>query len=384
MAKPNEMTTSPAGREAGRFREGFRSKAYQCTAGRWTFGFGSCFHYRNGFREAVKEYDTIDRAESAELFDLLWNEHEVGVGLAITADLTQPQFDTLADMCYNLGRDVLLGGWETDPATGGKRRKGTGIQRAVNSGAIERVESELMRWIYSGGRRDDGLYSRCASRVLQWNSLPFKEVCYGPGAADLLVLNPDNSIKSAVPIQIIKARARAFQSAGPIAAPAESVRVPATPPAPSNPAPVASKPDEKRDTPAAATPAPAAKQKPPVPKALKEYSAKTVDINHVPLPNVKPENGAKPFYESERFWGMFWVASGNILQQLIRRGALVGLAPSWVLLLATDAAKDPTAIAVVSTLTVAAVGALGASIVMVRAGITKKRKGDATATQTLY
>jgi hypothetical protein len=99
---------------------------------------------------------------------------------------------------------------------------------------------------------------------------------------------------------------------------------------------------------------------------------------------VKPENGAKPFYESERFWGMFWVASGNILQQLIARGALIGLAPSWVLLLATDAAKDPTAIAVVSTLTVSAVGALGASIVMVRSGIAKKRKGDATATQTLY
>ena len=392
MPKPSVMTTSEAGLEAGMFREHYgpmgakgkeRGYSYQCSANVWTFGYGSTFYWdADGKVVKVKKGDWISEPDARALFIRQWRQHEKGVAMAITADLTQNQFDTLADMCFNLGTEVLLGQWKVD-GDGKAYRAGTGIQRAVNSGAAEQIEPELMRWIRSGGLRNVGLYARCASRVCQWNGLPFKEACY---SEPLLVLNSDNTVRSAVSTVTIKARARAFQSANALAAAPEKAIVPAQPAPPTKPAVPKEAETAKPapETPSPAAPDPAKDNPAETPKvAPKPLSAKTIALSDLPNPNIKAENGSKPMLQTERFWGMFWVAAGNLIQQMVGRGALVGLVPSWSLYLATDISKDPVALGILTTLSVSAVTLLIAAPAMIRQGLKKYRRGQETATQVM-
>jgi len=81
--------------------EGFKDEAYQCSAGRWTIGYGSTM-YEDGVK--VKKGDTISKIEAEDL--LMWElKRKSGM---IKAYMNQNQFDALCSFSYNIGIGGLL------------------------------------------------------------------------------------------------------------------------------------------------------------------------------------------------------------------------------------------------------------------------------------
>lgn len=77
--------------------EGFRSAPYQCSASKWTIGYGTT----NGI---TKDSKPIDEEEAEELLrrDLFLIEALITNGAK--RKLTQPQFDALCCFVYNVGQ----------------------------------------------------------------------------------------------------------------------------------------------------------------------------------------------------------------------------------------------------------------------------------------
>ncbi len=131
------MTTSDLGIELIKKHEGFRSKAYRCSANVLTIGFG---HTLN-----VKSTDVITK-EQGEYFlrqDVEHAEKEVNKH---NLNINQNQFDALVSFVFNLGvgnfsRSTLL------------RR----IKAYPNDITIRR---EFARWVYAGGKILPGLVTR--------------------------------------------------------------------------------------------------------------------------------------------------------------------------------------------------------------------------------
>ena len=410
MPNPSTMTTSPAGLEAGQYREGFRDRAYKCSANKWTIGFGATFRYVDGDRIPIAAGDTITEREAAELFAEQWREHESGIARAISRDLTQPQFDVLADMAFQFGPAFLVSG----------AGKTTGLRDAINAGAWEKVDAQIARWHYANGRRDPGVYTRALARVCQWHALPWKWL-YQASTPDtikrddagrvietpFMKLDANGAVLEMVTPESALARARAVDAQARAKAPA-AARVPPTP-APSIPAepPAAAKPVivvkpppgveiRQEAPPAPETPSPAPKSPDPQPKAAKPrkpiieivepykpISSKTISLDDLAVRGIDPGKGAKPMTESERFWGMFWIASGNILFQAASRGLVLGIVPSWATFLIVDGLRDPIILGALTSLTVALGAAVVAAPRVIKAGIAKLRRGRATASQLL-
>ena len=131
------MKTSNKGIDLIKKHEGFRSKAYRCSANVLTIGFG---HTLN-----VKSTDVIDKAQ-AEVFlrqDVEFAEKEVN---RHNLNINQNQFDALVSFVFNLGvgnfaRSTLLRKIKSDP----------------NDPTIRK---EFERWIYAGGEILNGLVRR--------------------------------------------------------------------------------------------------------------------------------------------------------------------------------------------------------------------------------
>lgn len=406
MADIATMTTSEAGLAAGRIREGYMEWAYQCSANKWTFGYGATYRYdENGERVAVKKGDRIGREEAAELFAEQWREHEGLIGKHITRPITQYQFDVLADMAFQFGAGFLVSGAGNT----------TGLREAINSGAWERCEAEIARWHYASGRRDPGVYTRALSRVCQWNALPwlwiYQEVTPETIKRDargriietpFMKLNSDGTVREMVTPQTALARARAHEAAARAKAAQAPARVPASDPAPPSTAKQPPAPENPPEAPAKPDPAPApspaeapaAKEKPapkkpraPIIRIEDPYRPtvdRTVTLDQIPIPGVDPANGAKPMTESQRFWGLFWIGTGNLLKVWAARGLVIGVFPSWATYLAVDALQDPFFLGLLTAGTAAAVAGVAAAPALIRAGIKRLRKGDAEARQLTF
>ena len=130
-------TTSEQGRNLIKQSEGLRLKAYRCPAGVPTIGWGHTEGVKMGMRitQAQAEVLLIQDLEPVE--QLL---NKMGV------QFRQGQFDALASWIFNLGTGRFVG------STLCKRRQ-AGAEDAV-------VASEIVKWIYSGGRPLSGLMTR--------------------------------------------------------------------------------------------------------------------------------------------------------------------------------------------------------------------------------
>ncbi len=84
--------------------EGLQLKAYQCTANRWTIGYGST----QIFGRPVNENNiiTIDDAEAQLKSDLVAFENIVKTNIKV--NLSQNQFDALVSHTYNTGGSETL------------------------------------------------------------------------------------------------------------------------------------------------------------------------------------------------------------------------------------------------------------------------------------
>lgn len=393
MPSVKDMTTSPAGLAAGQLREGFRARSYRCSANRWTIGFGSTYRIVDGEIVPVGPGETITQAEAAELFAVQWGIHESGIARAITRELTQNQFDMLADMAFNLGPDFLFSGANDT----------TGLREAINAGAWEHLDGEILRWHWASGRRDPGLYTRAISRLCQWHGLPF-EWPYWESTPDkirrdasgrvietpFMRLNSDGTLGDMVTAETALARARAYDAKARAAAPPKA-RVPAEaapPPKPPEPAPKAADPAPQAPVSPPPAPPPPKERKPiiAIGDPYKQAARAGVTAKDLHYRGLDPEviKTAKPITESETFWGGVWIAIGQILLQMGQRGFFIAILPSWASVLLIDALRDPFVLGILATLTAALVSAILSAPAMIRAGWRKMKRGRANATQLKY
>ena len=117
--------------------EGFRTHAYQDSAGVWTIGYGHT--------KGVQPTDIISAAQGDKMLADELSEYENYVKTLVTVPLHQHQFDALVSWTYNLGPTNL---------------KNSGMLKVLNQGRYDLVPNEMRRWNKANGIVLDGLVKR--------------------------------------------------------------------------------------------------------------------------------------------------------------------------------------------------------------------------------
>jgi lysozyme len=129
--------TSEAGISLLKKFEGFRATTYRDTGNTLTIGYGTI--------EGVKEGDTITKEEASTKLV----QHVKGVEKKILEEvkvpITQNQMDALVSFTYNLGKEAF--------AT-------STLLKKLNRGDKEGAAEEFDRWVYAGGKVEQGLVNR--------------------------------------------------------------------------------------------------------------------------------------------------------------------------------------------------------------------------------
>ena len=99
------MRISEEGKDLIKLFEGVRLKAYKCSAGVPTIGYGNTY-YPNG--DKVKMGDVITLEQARELFDDLIVRYERIVESKLKVDVKQNEFDALVSHTYNTGGSTTL------------------------------------------------------------------------------------------------------------------------------------------------------------------------------------------------------------------------------------------------------------------------------------
>ena len=133
--------------------EGCKLKAYKCSAGVWTIGYGHT--------EGVKEGDTCTQEEAEKLLrgDLFKFEEYVEDNVIV--ELDQSQFDALVAWTFNLGP--------------GNLRESTMLKK-LNNQEYKSVPFEMRRWNKAGGKTLDGLIRRREAESLLFESKEWEHV----------------------------------------------------------------------------------------------------------------------------------------------------------------------------------------------------------------
>lgn len=131
------MKTSQNGIDLIKKFEGCRLTAYRCPAGKWTIGYGHTSGVKEGMRITQK------KAESYLKSDL--KIYEKAVEKRVKVPLNQGQFDGLVSFTYNLGEGNLTS---------------STLLRKLNNGDYYGASGEFGRWVYSAGKKLNGLVRR--------------------------------------------------------------------------------------------------------------------------------------------------------------------------------------------------------------------------------
>lgn len=131
------MQTSEKGKEFIKHFEGCKLEAYQCSGDVWTIG---CGHTRG-----VEEGDKISKKQADALLCADIEMVETHVKRLITVDLDQSQWDAIVSWCFNLGC--------------GNLRASTMLQ-VINSGELDKVSKQIVRWDKVGKKAVAGLTRR--------------------------------------------------------------------------------------------------------------------------------------------------------------------------------------------------------------------------------
>jgi lysozyme len=135
--------------------EGLRLKAYKCSAGVWTIGYGNTF-YTDGTKVKQGDAITLDKAEL--MLRYIVSIFSTKVSELIKTKVNQNQFDALVSFAYNVGTAALA--------------KST-LLRKVNANPCDiSIELEFMKWDKAKGQRLPGL----TKRRQQESDLYFKPV----------------------------------------------------------------------------------------------------------------------------------------------------------------------------------------------------------------
>lgn len=121
--------------------EGFRADSYQCSAGRWTIGWGTT--------KGVKPGDKITREQAEKLLlDDVFTERVPAVERLVKVPLTNNEMNALISFVYNIG----VGNFEGSTLL---KMLNQGLPRAV-------VADQFDRWVFAKGKRIQGLANRRA------------------------------------------------------------------------------------------------------------------------------------------------------------------------------------------------------------------------------
>lgn len=137
------MNITPQARALIRKYEGCKLKAYQCSAKKWTIGWGNTF-YEDG--SSVKQGDTITQERADKLFVILLDQFAANLRPLITAKINDNQFGALLSFAYNAGMGAFS--------------KST-LRKVVNANPNNQViRLEFMKWTKAGGKVLLGLQRR--------------------------------------------------------------------------------------------------------------------------------------------------------------------------------------------------------------------------------
>ena len=136
------MKTSKAGIDLIKRWEGVKLTAYKDPVGIWTIGYG---HTSAAGPPKVEQGMTITGREAEEILARDLFKYEQGVISAITARPTQPQFDAMVSLCYNIGPGAFAR---------------SSLVRRFNAGNIAEAADAFLMWNKAGGRVLKGLDNR--------------------------------------------------------------------------------------------------------------------------------------------------------------------------------------------------------------------------------
>lgn len=117
--------------------EGRELKAYRCSAGKWTIGFGHT--------EDVEEGDAITSSEAELLLIEDLRERANALAPFVNVGVTEGQYIALLSLAFNIGVGAL---------------KKSSLLRYLNLGRIDEAADEFLRWVYAGGKVSKGLQRR--------------------------------------------------------------------------------------------------------------------------------------------------------------------------------------------------------------------------------
>lgn len=137
------MKLNKAGADLIKSFEGCKLKAYQCSAMKWTIGYGNTF-YEDG--KPVLPGHAITQEKAEQLFELIANEFSDKVSKLVTSMVTLNQFGALVSFAYNCGVVNL---------------KNSTLLKKVNANPNDlSIRSEFLKWNKANGKVLAGLTRR--------------------------------------------------------------------------------------------------------------------------------------------------------------------------------------------------------------------------------
>ena len=137
------MELNQAGRDLIKHFEGCKLKAYQCSAGHWTVGWGLTF-YPDGTK--VKEGDVITQQQAEEYFNAVVDDFAKQVDVLVKSNVTANNFSAIVSFAYNVGIGNL---------------KNSTLLKKVNANPKDAtIPAEFRKWVRANGEVLKGLVRR--------------------------------------------------------------------------------------------------------------------------------------------------------------------------------------------------------------------------------
>lgn len=123
--------------------EGCKLKAYQCSAMKWTIGYGNTF-FEDG--TPVVAGNAISQEKAEQLFEIIANDFSAKVVKLVPSHITANQFGALVSFAYNCGIANL--------------QKSTLLKKVISNHNDPSIKAEFLKWNKAGGKILAGLTRR--------------------------------------------------------------------------------------------------------------------------------------------------------------------------------------------------------------------------------
>jgi lysozyme len=123
--------------------EGCKLKAYQCSAMKWTIGYGNTF-FEDG--TPVVAGNAISQEKAEQLFEIIANDFSAKVVKLVPSHITPNQFGALVSFSYNCGIANL--------------QKSTLLKKVIANHNDPSIKAEFLKWNKAGGKVLAGLTRR--------------------------------------------------------------------------------------------------------------------------------------------------------------------------------------------------------------------------------